>query len=118
MAEDADEQGRIRNDEDAGSECARSLQLLWCQWQLHGDPEILEILEVRNVQDAEPARSKRKAALSEVSAHLELLCIQAPFHKGHMARATKDGLKSRMRENRTSGSVRGSDTPSHYNPIQ
>jgi len=31
----------------------------------------------------------RKATLSEVPAHLEFLCTQAPTHKGHMAMATE-----------------------------
>jgi len=40
--------------------------------------------------------------------NLELLCQRAASDHRYLGLATKDYLKSRMRENRTSGSVRGS----------
>lgn len=111
MAENPADQTGFGDDEDDSGNRTGTLQLLRSEWQLPVYPEILEIPEVQYVQNAEPARSEGKAILSEVSAHLELLCSQTTTDQRHMAMATEDGLKSRMRENRKSGSMRGSDIP-------
>lgn len=49
-----------------------------------------------------------------VSANLELLHLGAAPDNGYLELETEGFLKSRMRENRTYGSVRGSDIPSRF----
>jgi hypothetical protein len=55
--------------------------------------------------------------VSCVSENLELLCHRTPPDEGHMELETEAGLKSRMRENRTYGSVRGKQTGLSYSEI-
>jgi len=100
------------NNEAAGSDYPRPLQLLRSEWKLPCDTELLEVSEVFHIPDAEPPGPKGKAEISEVSTNLELLHFRAAFDNGYLELETEGFLKSHMRENRTYGSVRGSDIPS------
>jgi hypothetical protein len=55
MAEDTADQAGVRDHEDAGGSRTWTLWLLRGQREFHVYPEILEIPEIRDVQDAEPA---------------------------------------------------------------
>lgn len=70
--------------------------------------ELLEIPEILHLQSAEPPPPEAIHEVQQVSTNLELLCQRAASDHRYLGLATKDYLKSRMRENRTSGSVRGS----------
>ena len=56
---------------------------------------------------------KGKFRVRKVSESVELLCIRTSFNDRYMGLVSNDCLKSRMRENRTYGSVRGSRQAFH-----
>ena len=112
MAEDQIDKAGSGNDEASGIDRSRALQLLWSQWELPGDTKLLEISAMRHLPDAKLPRSKGKVEISEVYTNLGLLHSGAASDNGYMELETEGFLKSRMRENRTYGSVRGSDIPS------
>ena len=111
-AYEADEAG-IPDNGAAGGSHPRALQLLWGKRKLPCDTVLLEVSEILHLPYAESPRPKGKAEISEVFAYLELLREGAAFDDGHLELATEGCLKSRMRENRTSGSVRGSRQAFH-----
>lgn len=110
VKEEIDETGS-RNNEAAGSDYPWPLQLLRSEWKLSCDTELLEVFEVFHIPDAEPPGPKGKVEISEVSTNLELLHFRTAFDDGYLELEPEGSLKSRMRENRMYGSVRGSDAP-------
>ena len=97
---------------DAGGGCQGALQLLWCERELQADSEILEVSSIHRISHAESATPETEHEVSEVPENLGLLHSEAAAEGGHLGLATEDCLKSRVRKNRTHGSVRGSDIPS------
>ena len=90
-----------------------TLQLLRSQWELSCDTDILEICKICHLQDAEPQRPEREISIQQISASMELLCERTALDNGYLELETEAGLKSRVRENRTHGSVRGSRQAFH-----
>ena len=97
----------------AGGNHPRALQLLRSERKLPCDTELLEVPQILHLPYAEQTPPETIHEVYEVSAYLELLCERAALNERHLELAAKGCLKSRMRENRTSGSVRGSRQAFH-----
>ena len=108
MAQGTDAQASSGDDENDRFYPPRTLQLLWGKREFSCYTELLEIPEILHLQSAEPPPPEAIHEVQQVSTNLELLCQRAASDHRYLGLATKDYLKSRMRENRTSGSVRGS----------
>lgn len=90
------------------------LQLLRNKREFPRHTELLVLSQILHLPYVESPRSKGKVEVSEVSANLEILHSRSTPDSGYLELVTKDFLKSRMRENRTYGSVRGSDIPLRF----
>ena len=108
MAQGTDAQASSGDDENDRFYPPRTLQLLWGKREFSCYTELLEIPEILHLQSAEPPPPEAIHEVQQVSTNLELLCQRAASDHRYLGLATKDYLKSRMRENRTSGSVSGS----------
>ena len=108
MAQGTDAQASSGDDENDRFYPPRTLQLLWGKREFSCYTELLEIPEILHLQSAEPPPPEAIHEVQQVSTNLELLCQRAASGHRYLGLATKDYLKSRMRENRTSGCVRGS----------
>ena len=108
MAQGTDAQASSGDDENDRFYPPRTLQLLWGKREFSCYTELLEIPEILHLQSAEPPPPEAIHEVQQVSTNLELLCQRAASDHRYLGLATKDYLKSRMRENCTSGSVRGS----------
>jgi hypothetical protein len=90
-----------------------TLQLLWCNWELPYGSKLLEICPILMLSDVKQKKSEAKHAVHRFCSYMELLCEGTAPDKGHLEPGTGVGLKSRMRENRTYGSVRGNRQAFH-----
>lgn len=111
-AHEADEAG-ISDNGDVGGNHPRTLQLLRCKWEFPRNTEFLEVSEILHLPYAEQTSPEALHEIRQVSAYLELLRKRAALDEGYLELATEGCLKSRMRENCTSGSVRGSRQAFH-----
>ena len=102
------------NNEAAGGGNTWPLQLLRNKREFPRHTELLVLSQILHLPYVESPRSKGKVEVSEVSANLEILHSRSAPDSGYLELVTKDFLKSRMRENRTYGSVRGSDIPFRF----
>ena len=85
----------------------RTLQLLRCKRQFSPDTELLEVRRIHVLPNAQSQTSKEEYDVEQIPKDMGLLCEEAARDEGHLELGTEAGLKSRMRENRTCGSVRG-----------
>ena len=113
MAQGTDAQASSGNNENVSFHPPRTLQLLWSKREFSYHTELLEVQEILHLPSAEPPPPEALHEVQQVSTNLELLCQGAASDHGYLGLATEDCLKSRMRENRTSGSVRGSRQSLH-----
>ena len=104
-AHEADEAG-ISDNGDVGGNHPRTLQLLRGKWEFSRNTELLGVSEILHLPYAEQTSPEALHEIRQVSAYLELLRKGAALDEGYLELATEGCLKSRMRENRTSGSVR------------
>ena len=115
--EEESNQGMAEEANDAASKCdtagtkpetARPLRILWSKWKLSQAKRFLSICFLHNISHVDKAKPKGKKIESrKVSRTLGHLRNRASSDGEHLGRVTKGDLKSRMRENRTYGSVRG-----------
>lgn len=108
----------ISDNGDAGGDHPRALQLLWGKWELPCNTELLEVSAILHLPYAEQASPEALHEIRHVSAYLELLRKGTALDEGYLELETEGCLKSRMRENRTSGSVRGSRQAFHVYKYQ
>lgn len=78
---------------------------------------VLEVSEILHLPYAEQTSPEALHEIRQVSAYLELLRKGAALDEGYLELATEGCLKSRMRENCTSSSVRGSRQTLHSRNI-
>ena len=81
--------------------------------RLYSPVELLEISEARDLSDAEQKRPKGKVQVRKISESVELLHFRTSFDCRYLELESNDCLKSRMQENCTYGSVRGSRQAFH-----
>lgn len=112
VAHETDKAG-ISDNGDIGGNHPRTLQLLRGKWELPRNTELLEVFEILHLPYAEQTSPEALYEIRQVSAYLELLRKGAALDEGYLELATEGCLKSRMRKNRTSGSVRGSRQAFH-----
>ena len=112
VAHEVDEAGISDNGDDGGNH-PRTLQLLRGKWEFSRNTELLEVSEILHLPYAEQTSPEALHEIRQVSAYLELLRKGAAPDEGYLELETEGCLKSRMRENRTSGSVRGSRQAFH-----
>ena len=113
MAAYEDDKAGIPDDGIAGGSHPRTLQLLRSKWEFPRNSEFLEVFKIRHLPYAEQTSPEAIHEIQQVSAYLELLREGTARDNEHLGLETKECLKSRMRENCTSGSVRGSRQAFH-----
>ena len=101
------------NDDGIKSETKRTLQLLRSKRKFTNDSEILLVRKSYVSTNAKPQAPKAEYENRQIRENMAALSGNAANNEKHLEMENEIGLKSRMRENCTYGSVRGSRQAFH-----
>ena len=122
MAQRAPTCAGSRNIQETESETARACQLLWHKRELKDGSKLLYVRQRNIHKDIASQRAEAPDKMGRLSENVGLLYQAAEGRSQHLGMMSKSMTihvcqKSRMRENRTYGSVRGSRQSLHDTKI-